>query len=60
MPVNEVSWEFDNLLISLDKWSLKRVILEPTTCKALIITCIIMLGQQMSGINAVTIYNLFV
>lgn len=53
MPVSEISWEFENLLISSERWTFKRVMIDPATRKALIITCLVMLGQQFSGINAV-------
>lgn len=56
MPISDISWELENLLVSPERWTLKRVINEPYSRKAIIITCIVMLGQQLSGINAVIIY----
>jgi len=55
MPISDISWELENLLVSPERWTLKKVINEPSSRKAIIITCIIMLGQQLSGINAVII-----
>lgn len=59
MPVSDISWEFENLLVSTERWTFKRVILDPEIRKALIITCLIMLGQQFSGINAVIFLKMF-
>lgn len=55
MPISDISWELENLLVSPERWTLKKVINESSSRKAIIITCIIMLGQQLSGINAVII-----
>jgi len=57
MPVSEISWELENLHVSSEKWTFKRAIRKPTVRKAIVITCTIMLGQQLSGINAVIILN---
>ncbi|XP_050055597.1 solute carrier family 2, facilitated glucose transporter member 1-like isoform X2 [Aphis gossypii] len=57
MPISDISWELENLLVSPERWTLKRVINEPYSRKAIIITCIVMLGQQLSGINAVFYYS---
>lgn len=53
--MSQVSWELENLLVSTERWTFDRVIADPTARKAIIITCVIMLGQQLSGINAVII-----
>lgn len=53
MSISDVSWELENLSVSTEIWTFKKVIHEPISRKALLITCIIMLGQQLSGINAV-------
>lgn len=53
MPIPDISWELENLLVSSDKWTFKRALYEPAVRKAIVITCTIMLGQQLSGINAV-------
>lgn len=55
MPISDISWELENLLISSDVWTFKKAIRDPTIRKAIIITCITMIGQQFSGINAVII-----
>jgi len=55
MPISDISWELENLLVSSERWTLRKVINEPSSRKAIIITCVIMLGQQLSGINAVII-----
>eukprot|EP00102_Acyrthosiphon_pisum_P023191 XP_016660401.1 PREDICTED: solute carrier family 2, facilitated glucose transporter member 1 isoform X3 [Acyrthosiphon pisum] len=57
MPISDISWELENLLVSSERWTLRKVINEPSSRKAIIITCIIMLGQQLSGINAVFYYS---
>ncbi|XP_026808100.1 solute carrier family 2, facilitated glucose transporter member 1-like isoform X2 [Rhopalosiphum maidis] len=57
MPISDISWELENLIVSPERWTLRRVINEPSSRKAIIITCIIMLGQQLSGINAVFYYS---
>lgn len=53
MPISDVSWELEDLFVSPEVWTLKRILLEPESRKALIITCTLMLGQQLSGINVV-------
>lgn len=53
MPISEISWELENLHVSPERWTFRRAIREPTVRKAIVITCTIMLGQQLSGINAV-------
>ncbi|XP_050525032.1 solute carrier family 2, facilitated glucose transporter member 1-like isoform X2 [Daktulosphaira vitifoliae] len=57
LPESAVSWELDNLNVSNETWTLKKVISSPANRKALMITCIIMIGQQFSGINAVFYYS---
>lgn len=56
MPISDVSWEFEDLYVAPEVWTLKRILLEPASLKALIITCTLMLGQQLSGINVVIFY----
>jgi hypothetical protein len=55
-PISDVSWELEDLFASPEVWTLKRILLEPASFKALIITCTLMLGQQLSGINVVMFY----
>ncbi|XP_022170783.1 solute carrier family 2, facilitated glucose transporter member 1-like isoform X1 [Myzus persicae] len=56
-PISDIRWELENLLVSPERWTLRKVISEPSSRKAIIITCIVMLGQQLSGINAVFYYS---
>ncbi|XP_025410653.1 solute carrier family 2, facilitated glucose transporter member 1-like isoform X2 [Sipha flava] len=56
-PISDVSWELEDLFASPEVWTLKRILLEPASFKALIITCTLMLGQQLSGINVVFYYS---
>ncbi|XP_050435358.1 solute carrier family 2, facilitated glucose transporter member 1-like isoform X2 [Adelges cooleyi] len=56
-PESEISWELGKLVVSSEIWTLRKVLNDPINRKALLITCVIMLGQQLSGINAIFYYS---